>query len=170
MINYKVRKTMWRRAMNNSRSYIPGWLIFVGFMIGFWPGLILLIIRILQGASSDNAARRAQERRERDVRRTYQPPESSTVHTVDYRRAQESSPRVYQSPRGCRPTVRFPAAGKCSSAAARRSAAERSPALPDPPPAGTCFRPRRKRPVDCRLHHTGRWCFLRPDGADGRHG
>lgn len=84
--------------MRNSR--IPGWMIFVGFCIGFWPGLILLIIRILQGASSDNAARRAQEQRERTGQRTYQPPRGATVHTVDYQPVRETNSRTYQPPQG----------------------------------------------------------------------
>ena len=81
---------------NNNR--IPGWLVFVGFCCGFWPGIILLVIRMLQGASSDNAARRTQEQRERSYQRTYtssagsaqrvyQPPRRP--QTVNYRPAEE---------------------------------------------------------------------------------
>ena len=47
--------------MNSSRRMIPTWLIVLGFVFQVWPGIILLIIRILQEASADNTARRSQE-------------------------------------------------------------------------------------------------------------
>lgn len=84
--------------MRGSRHYMPGWLIFLGFCFGFWPGIVLLVIRILQSAADDNAARKVQEQRERDQRRTYQPPRG-TMHTVDYQPVRENEARTYQPPK-----------------------------------------------------------------------
>ncbi len=73
----------------NKREKIPTWLIIVAFMMGFWPGLILLVIRMMQESEArDNGkARRTDREWEENARaagartynaqgqRTYQPPQ-----------------------------------------------------------------------------------------------
>lgn len=78
------------RSQNNGDGKIPVWMIVVGFCFSFWPGAILLGIRLWQDYSqrTNGAARRtdsewaqnAQDVTWRDVdgRRTYQPPRQST--------------------------------------------------------------------------------------------
>lgn len=71
---------------NNGNGKIPVWMIVVGFCISFWPGAILLGIRLWQDYSqrTNGAARRTDSEwaqnaqdvtwRNVDGRRTYQPP------------------------------------------------------------------------------------------------
>ncbi|MBR6575361.1 MAG: 5-bromo-4-chloroindolyl phosphate hydrolysis family protein [Clostridia bacterium] len=82
-------------AYKPKKDKIPGWLIFVGFMIGFWPGGILLAIRMIQEAEEkDNGkARRTDSEWEQNAReasrqsrtynaqgqRTYQPPKADAA-------------------------------------------------------------------------------------------
>ena len=78
-------------AYKPKKDKIPGWLIFVGFMFGFWPGGILFAIRMIQEANErDNgkarsdvewerlrqeAARKSQQRTyNAQGQRTYSPP------------------------------------------------------------------------------------------------
>ncbi len=92
----------------NNRGVIPTWLVVLGFMLGFWPGMILLIIRLSQeNAAKDNGkARRtdsewAQKAREAGARtynaqgqRTYQP-NSARANAAPYARQEDESPTEY---------------------------------------------------------------------------
>lgn len=66
----------------NDKNKIPGWLIFVGFCIGFWPGGILLAIRLIQNAGErDNGRPRVSDAEWERLRQ--QAAESSGQRTVD---------------------------------------------------------------------------------------
>lgn len=106
------------RNTGRQRDQIPAWLIIVGFCIGFWPGAILLGIRLMQDASiRDNGAvrrsdsewaRNAQDVTYRSVQRqatyndqgqrTYSPPQSGEARQE--RPAQTGAPQGGQSPDG----------------------------------------------------------------------
>ncbi len=97
---------------------IPTWLIVVGFMMGFWPGMILLVIRLMQEGSEkeDRAAGRADRTWADDVRkaagtqsrtynargqRTYQPPtQTRTSERVERRSYQPEKPAEKQAEGG----------------------------------------------------------------------
>ena len=50
-------------ANNPQKDKIPTWLIILGFCIGFWPGGILLAIRVIQEDNiRDNGAYRRTDR------------------------------------------------------------------------------------------------------------
>ena len=80
-------------AYKPKKEKIPNWLIILGFFMGFWPGGILLAIRVIQEVNErDNgAARRSDSEWEQKAadasrqhsrtynaqgQRTYQPPQS----------------------------------------------------------------------------------------------
>ncbi len=93
---------------NHQRGKIPGWLVFLGFMLGFWPGMILLIIRLSQESSAkDNGkARRTDREWEQKAReagqrtynaqgqRTYQP-NSARASAASYARRPDETPTEY---------------------------------------------------------------------------
>ena len=85
----------------NQKNKIPTWLIVFGFFIGFWPGGILLAIRLIQDAEEKNegSVRRTTKEWEQRVKeasqrprtynaqgqRTYQPPKTEESE-ADYAR------------------------------------------------------------------------------------
>lgn len=70
---------------NNGRDIVPVWLVVVGFCIGFWPGAILLGIRIWQ---TDNAKKNSAQAYRSDSEW------ARNAQDVSYRNAQE--PRIYR--------------------------------------------------------------------------
>lgn len=78
---------------NSEKGKIPVWLIVLGFCFSFWPGMILLGVRLWQDYSqrTNGAARRSDREwaqnaqdatwREVDGQRSYRPPEKSQLHT-----------------------------------------------------------------------------------------
>ncbi len=72
-----------------NRDRIPGWLIVVAFCMGFWPGAILLGIRLMQDANiRDNGAYRRSDsewaKNAQDV--TYQPVERQAAYNAQGQR------------------------------------------------------------------------------------
>lgn len=78
---------------NSEKGKIPVWLIVLGFCFSFWPGMILLGVRLWQDYSqrTNGAARRSDREwaqnaqdatwREVDGQRSYRPPQKSQLHT-----------------------------------------------------------------------------------------
>lgn len=78
---------------NSEKKIIPIWLIVLGFCFSFWPGMILLGVRLWQDYSqrTNGAARRSDSEwaqnaqdatwREVDGQRSYRPPQKSQLHT-----------------------------------------------------------------------------------------
>lgn len=78
---------------NSKKKKIPVWLIVLGFCFSFWPGMILLGVRLWQDYSqrTNGAARRSDREwaqnaqdatwREVDGQRSYRPPQQSQLHT-----------------------------------------------------------------------------------------
>lgn len=78
---------------NSEKGKIPVWLIVLGFCFSFWPGMILLGVRLWQDYSqrTNGAARRSDSEwaqnaqdatwREVDGQRSYRPPQKSQLHT-----------------------------------------------------------------------------------------
>ena len=89
-------------ANNPQKDKIPTWLIILGFCIGFWPGGILLAIRVIQEANiRDNGAYR---RTDREWDRNAEDMARQTQATVDELREQsrtydEQGRRTYQPAR-----------------------------------------------------------------------
>ena len=139
--------------MNSSRRMIPTWLIVLGFVFQVWPGIILLIIRILQEASADNTARRSQEARERSWRksggtRTYQPPRDAQVvgdRPADDPQTAQSAPQTQ--------TQTQTQAGAPQAPRAPRSAVRPQPAAP----AGFAGLTRRQRELISGAGGKGMW-------------
>lgn len=78
---------------NSEKGKIPVWLIVLGFCFSFWPGMILLGVRLWQDYSqrTNGAARRSDREwaqnaqdatwREVDGQRSYRPPQQSQPFT-----------------------------------------------------------------------------------------
>ena len=82
-------------AYKPKKDKIPTWLIVVGFLMGFWPGGILLAIRVIQEVNErDNgAARRTDSEWEQNAR------EAAASRTRTYN---AQGQRTYQPPRTAR--------------------------------------------------------------------
>ncbi len=80
-------------SSNRSNNKIPGWLIFVGFCIGFLPGGILLAIRMIQNASErDNGRPRVSDAEWERLRQ--RAAESSGQRTYDAQGRRTYSPNA----------------------------------------------------------------------------
>lgn len=78
---------------NSEKKIIPIWLIVLGFCFSFWPGMVLLGVRLWQDYSqrTNGAANRSDSEwaqnaqdatwREVDGQRSYRPPQKSQLHT-----------------------------------------------------------------------------------------
>lgn len=78
---------------NSEKGKIPIWLIVLGFCFSFWPGMVLLGVRLWQDYSqrTNGAANRSDSEwaqnaqdatwREVDGQRSYRPPQKSQLHT-----------------------------------------------------------------------------------------
>ena len=100
-------------ANKPKKEKIPTWLVVVGFMFGFWPGFILLGIRMIQESNErDNgkarsdvewerlrqeAARKSQQRTyNAQGQRTYSPPSGEYARKED-ESAEEYARRIAQA-------------------------------------------------------------------------
>lgn len=100
-------------AYHPKKNKIPVWLIVVGFMFGFWPGGILLAIRLKQDASErDNgkarsdveweylrqeAARKSQRTYNAQGQRTYTPPTDGEYARKESESAEDYARRIAQA-------------------------------------------------------------------------
>ena len=100
-------------AYKPKKDKIPGWLIFVGFWFGFWPGIILLGIRMIQESNErengkartdvewerlrQEAARKSQQRTyNAQGQRTYSPPSGEYARKED-ETAEDYARRIAQA-------------------------------------------------------------------------
>jgi len=140
------------------KEKIPTWLIVVGFCMGFWPGGILLAIRLIQDANErDNGAARrtdsewAQKAREASSaegtrtynaqgQRTYQPPRKAGETVEDFARRMAESPaeeKTIQGGMNADGTYRYSYTGPRTTATgrpvqSRTTSSRRSTVKPEP--------------------------------------
>ena len=81
-------------ANQQKNGLIPGWMIVVAFMIGFWPGAILLGVRIAQesGLRGNNGQSSSTRTTYTSTRSTSQSEWARNARDVDYRTADRQDP------------------------------------------------------------------------------
>ena len=80
---------------NKKPNKIPVWAIVLGFMFGFWPGAIMLVVRILQDkAEKDNTA----PTQPKSAQRPVQPPRQQTASVVRGGMNADGTYRYYTPP------------------------------------------------------------------------
>ena len=98
-------------ANQQKNGLIPGWMIVVGFMIGFWPGAILLGVRIAQesGLRGNNGQSSSTRTTYTSTRSTSQSEWARNARDVDYRTADRQDSAADGSPaEGREPRVYHP--------------------------------------------------------------
>lgn len=112
-------------ANQQKNGLIPGWMIVVGFMIGFWPGAILLGVRIAQESGLRGSGGKSAGQTYTSARSSGQSEWAQNARDVDYRTADredsETSSAASSPAEGREPRIYHPNQSTGSAQTAQKS-------------------------------------------------